>query len=365
MQFSKLRSGARFNLSGSGMFSYPLRKLGLSLEDLEINGENAYGYPPLKEAIAHRYQVDADHVVTAAGTSFANYLALAAVAEPGEEILVEWPTYELILSTAEYLGLKVRRFRRNARTFEIDLDSLADGISPDTRAIVLCNMHNPSSQFTDETTLNKIGEMARRVRAKVIVDEVYRELLWEDKPRSVVRLDEDTFISTSSLTKAYGLSGIRCGWVLASRELCDRMWRINDLHAATPVHPGELIATRAFARLDTIQREMKEVLDKNRARLHEWLKRRPELSVLWPQHGTVVFPRLVTGDVDEFAEFFRMQFDGSIVPGRYFEMPDHLRIGVGLSTEEVEASLLKLGEALESFSCRQADATLSAFDRRS
>ncbi len=106
MEFAKLRSTSQYNLATSGMAAYPLAKLGIDGDALEINGDNSYGYVPLKEAIAHRYRVGVENVVTAAGTSMANYLALAASADPGDEILVEQPTYELILRTADYLGLQ-------------------------------------------------------------------------------------------------------------------------------------------------------------------------------------------------------------------------------------------------------------------
>src|ERR1700691_2011221 len=108
MEFAKLRSAAEYNLATSGIMSHPLALLPPKLEDLEINGPTLYGYAPLLERLAARNGVSADCVTTAAGTSMANHLALAATLEPGDEALVEHPTYELLVSTLQYLGARVR-----------------------------------------------------------------------------------------------------------------------------------------------------------------------------------------------------------------------------------------------------------------
>ena len=125
MRWAKLSSEAKYNLASSGIASYPLAKLGISTEQLEINGPSSYGYAPLLDAISQRFGVPRECIFTTAGCSMANHMALAATTEPGDEILAEQPTYELLLSTAQYLGLKINRFQR----------ALAAGFQPcDARA---------------------------------------------------------------------------------------------------------------------------------------------------------------------------------------------------------------------------------------
>jgi aspartate/methionine/tyrosine aminotransferase len=351
IQFSKLQSSSDFNLATSAMASYPLSGLDLSIEQLEINGNNPYGYMPLREAIAQRYQVPVESVVTATGgTSMANYLALAAIAEPGEEVLVESPTYELLLSAAQFLGLKVRRFgRRVEGDFSIDLEDLAHNLTPETRAIVLCNLHNPTGHFTDDGTLAAIGRMARKVGARVLVDEVYRDMVWEQAAKSAVQLDPEVFVSTNSLTKTYGLGGLRCGWVLATPELAERMWYINDLHGLTSVYPSEVMALAAFERLNLIAEKQRALLDTNRALLKQFIESRSDLDCYWPEYGTIIFPKVRNGRSTEFPQFFREQFQGTVVPGEFFEVPERFRVGVGLPTEQIERSLAQLGKALDAF----------------
>jgi aspartate/methionine/tyrosine aminotransferase len=350
MEWAKLHSVAPYNLATSGMVSLPLAELGVTIDQLEINGPSIYGYEPLLQAIARRYRVPQECVVSAVGTSLANYLALAATTEPGDEILVEQPTYELILSTARYLGLTIRRFPRRAENnFAIDPADVERNITARTRVIAICNLHNPTGALTPDSTLRELGRLAARAGAYVMVDEVYREMLFEAEPQSSFLLDPERFIVTNSLTKAYGLSGLRCGWVLASPELARRMFRINDLHGATFAHPAELLSVIAFEKLAQISACMKALLDTNRGLLLDFLRSRDELDYFWPEYGTIAFPRLKTGSVDALCHALREQFDVSVVPGRFFESDDRFRIGVGTPTDSVQQALAQFGRGLDRY----------------
>ena len=151
------------------------------------------------------------------------------------------------------------------------------------------------------------------------MDEVYREMLFESSPASAFHIDPERFIVTNSLTKAYGLSGLRCGWVLASPELTRRMFRINDLHGATFAHPAELLSVIALEKLPQIAAQMKSMLDTNRRLLHDFLLKRDDLDYFWPEYGTIVFPRLKNGNVDSLCQLLRNDFETSVVPGSFFE----------------------------------------------
>ena len=350
MEWAKLYSTARFNLATSGMLNFPLAQLGVTIEQLEINGPSIYGYEPLLQAIARRYRVPQECVVSAVGTSMANYLALAATTEPGDEILVEQPTYELLLSTARYLGLEIRRFPRRAENnFAIDPEDIERTLTPRTRLIVICNLHNPTGALTPDSTLRELGRLAEKSGAFVMVDEVYREMLFEQAPQSSFLIDSERFIVTNSLTKAYGLSGLRCGWVLARAELARRMFRINDLHGATFAHPTELLSVVALQKLPQIAAHMKSMLDTNRQLLRDFLLERDDLDYFWPEYGTIVFPRLKNGGADALCDILRRDFETSVVPGNFFESPDRFRVGVGTPTEAVREALQQLGLGLDRY----------------
>ena len=352
MEWAKLCSAATYNLATSGVAGYPLAELGVKMQDLEINGPTLYGYPLLQERLARKNQVAPECVVAAAGTSMANHLAMAACFEPGDEVLVEQPTYELLLSTALFLGAKIRRFRRRFEdNFRIDPQEVEKKVTPRTRLIVITNLHNPSGALSDEATLAAIGEIALRCGARVLVDEVYLEAVFDGSARSAFHLGKQ-FISTNSLTKAYGLSGLRCGWILAEPELAARMWRLNDVYAATPVHPGELLSVAALDRLEQIAGRAKKLLDTNRAALNALLDARRELQCFRPEFGTVFFPKLRRGDVENFSALLRDRYETSVVPGKFFEMPRHFRIGLGGDTEMTAEGLRRLGCALEEYGKR-------------
>src|SRR5262249_6292266 len=303
MQWAKLCSTARFNLANSGMAGFPLAELDVNLSQLDINGPSIYGYEPLLAAIARRYRVPQESVVSAVGTSLANYLALAAATEPGDEVLVEQPTYDPLLAVAGYLGLEIKRFlRRPEQDFAVDLDDLKRNLSPRTRVIVLCNLHNPSGAFIPDSVMREVAALARRSGAYVLVDEVYREMTFSAEPQTAFHLDPDRFLITSSLTKAYGLSGLRCGWILAPKELAARIWRLHDIHCGTYAYPAEALSVIAFQKLDQIASSMKTMLDTNRELLRAFLSRRDDLECFWPEYGTIVFPRLNAGNVDALCE---------------------------------------------------------------
>lgn len=348
MEFSKLRSAATFNLATSGVMSYPLAELPVRMEDLEINDPDPYGYPPLLERIARHVGTRPECVVTAAGTSFANHLAFAALFNPGDEVLLEQCTYELLLSTARFLGADIRRFpRRPENAYGIDPEDVRKAITSRTKLVVICNLHNPTSAFLSNDVLREIGDIAAQHGARVLVDEVYLETIWDDRPTSSFHLG-DNFVVTSSLTKAYGLSGLRCGWILAQPQLARQMWRLDDLFSASPVHAGERIAVAAFDHLPAIAARARDIVETNRRKLDAFLRSRSDLQCAIPTFGTTAFPRLLIGPVDRLYELLRSKYDTSIVPGRFFEMPEHFRIGIGGEKKMTEEALDRLGKALDS-----------------
>jgi aspartate/methionine/tyrosine aminotransferase len=347
MQFAKLRSEAKYNLASSGIMSYPLKDLPVTLEGLEICGPTLYGYAPLVEQLARLNGVTPDCVVTAAGTSMANHLALAATLEPGDEALVEWPTYELIISTLAYLGVTVRYFdRRMEDGFRVDPEEVERRMTPQTRLIVLTNLHNPTGTLIDEATLRAVGDLAKKNNARVLVDEVYQEALYEQRPRPAVHLG-DHFLVTSSLTKAYGLSGLRCGWVLANPELTQRMWHINDLYGVNAAFPADLLSVIALDNLERVAARARKLLEANRPVLDAFLRSRQDIEYFRPEFGTVVFPKVLHGTVDQLDRLLREEYETSVVPGKYFGMPEHFRVGIGGDPDMTRAGLERLGLALD------------------
>jgi hypothetical protein len=346
LRWAKTRPPARFDLTSSGAPYLPLRELSVTIDDLEISGTGAYGYPPLQQAIASRYHVDETCVVAAMGASMANYLALAAIVQPGDEVLIEHPTYEPLIAAARYLGATVRHFSRRAEGgFRLHPGEVERAITPRTRAVVITDLHNPSSALADVDAVREIGELAARVGARVIVDEVYLDAVWEPAPRTAFHLGE-RFISTNSLTKVYGLNGLRCGWVLAEPALAERMWRLTELFNNIGVHAAERLSLAAFQNLDAIAARSRTLLDANAAALNTFYAAHPQLRAMEHARGTVSFPRVVDGDADALCALLAERYETAVVPGRFFGMPDHIRIGLGIEPATFTEGLDRLGRAL-------------------
>ena len=346
MHWAKTRSQARFNLATSGVGSFPLSGLKADLSRLEINGQDGYGYKPLLSAMAQHCGADPDNVVEAAGTSMANHLAMAAILEPGDEVLIEHPTYGLLLDVAHYLRAEVKRFHRvEENAWAIDADEIAQLVSKRTKLIVLTNLHNPTSVETPDSVLSAVGELAATVGAHLLVDEAYRESVYDSLPQTSFHLGPN-FVVTKSLTKSYGLSGLRCGWVLAAPDLAWKMRRLNDLFGATPVHPGELLSVAAFNQLPFIREKARSAVAADHKLLDRFFSERSDLAVVPTSSGTTSFPRLRKRGTERFIERLRTDFETSVVPGRFFEMPDHFRIGMGVNHEMFAEGLRRLGLAL-------------------
>jgi aspartate/methionine/tyrosine aminotransferase len=347
MPWAKLHGDAKFNLASSGVAGFPLGELPVSIEQLEISGDSVYGYEPLQRAIANKCGVDPDCVVAAAGASMANHLAMATLLDPGDEVLIEHPTYELLAAAALYLGAQLKNFaRREENGYGLDPAEIRRVLSPRTKLIILTNLHNPSSVLTEESVLQQVGDIAQSVGARVLVDEVYLNAAFARAPRFAFHLGE-TFITTNSLTKVYGLSGLRCGWILAAPDLARQMWRLNDLFGVNAAHLAERLSVIALDHLDQIAAAARSLLDINRALLRGFFDSRDDLSAVWPVAGTVLFPRVRSGSAEPFCESLRENYETSVVPGTFFEMPGHFRIGVGGETAMVAEGLKRLASALD------------------
>lgn len=344
MYWAKNQTTARYNLGSSEVPHVRLDRFGITLADLEVDGASRYRYPPLRAAIARKIGVEPERIVMADGASMANMLALSALIAPGDEVLIERPGYEPITAAAWFCSARVRHFDRGAPDFRIDLAAVEQALTPTTRLIALTNLNNPTSNRTDTQTLRALGELAARNGARVLIDEIFLDSAGETQGSAA--LLSDTFVCTGSLTKVYGLSGLRCGWIVAEPALAERMWRINELFGVAQAHATERLALIALERLDEVAAGNAERLAYNRALFARFVADQKRLEWVSQPGGITAFPRLTDGDVDTLHRLLRERYDTAIVPGRFFGCPDRFRIGLGGVTADLEAGLERLGAAL-------------------
>lgn len=346
MQWAKTRTRVSYDLAMSGMPPMAIRDLGIEAADLELSGSGSYGYEPLQKALAARYGIGPECIIAATGTSMANHLVMAAVLGREDEVLIEKPAYGPLIDVARYLGARIRRFeRRFENRYELDAAEIERSCSSRTRLIVITNLHNPSGMPADSDALKRIGEAASECGARVLVDEVYREALFDRAGPSAFSLGS-RFVATSSLTKAYGLGGLRCGWIVADPLFAKKLWQLNDLFGVNAAHPAERISVVALEKLDQIAAHAGRLLEENRRLLKKFFDEQEQLEVVLPESGTICFPRLKQGDSDRFCKLLAEKYQTAVVPGSFFEMPGHFRIGIAGPTEMVAEGLRRLGAAL-------------------
>lgn len=346
LEWAKTRPSSELDLAGSNILACSLEDLPGARDAVGLSGANDTGYAPLMEAIAARYGTTASRVSTASGTSGANFLVCAALLQPGDDVLVERPGYDPLLGAARMFGARTLRFERTFETgFTLDPGRVAAALTPRTRLIVLTHPHNPTGVAADRAAIDEIGGIASGVGAHVLVDEVYRDVAAVGGQPAAER--HDVFITTSSLTKSYGLSGLRCGWVIASEEVTYRVRRAKDIAEGSGSIVAERLGTLAFEHLDDLTARAQALLARNAARVTAFLASRPELE--WVESaGTVVFPRIRgTADVTPFTDRLLRERKTAVVPGNYFEAPAHFRLGFGGETSRLERGLEQLAAALD------------------
>jgi aspartate/methionine/tyrosine aminotransferase len=348
MTWAKHHEKAPLDLTGSNLLPCTLDDLPGAQDALELYGRNDDGWPPLVEAVAQRFGVSTDRVATATGASGANFLALAALLRPGDTLLAEWPGYDPHIGAARLLGAEVRTFHRGwSRGFALDPDAVEAALTRKTRAIVLTNLHNPSGVYAEADALARVGELARSVGAKVIVDEVYLDAS-EGVDRSPAATRDDVFVSTNSLTKSYGLAGVRIGWILADPATTERALRVRDVVDAVGSIPSETLGVLAFSRLDALLERARRVLAPGSALFRDFVESRAELAWIPPRGGAVGFPRLVdTDDAQPFVDHALERHGVGITPGHLFGAPAHFRVAVAGPYDVLERGLDALGAALD------------------
>ncbi len=346
LEWSKAHGKVKYNLASSGVVPCDVKLLSPSRADFTMFADNEYGWQPLLDRIAKRYDVDIDCVVLAHGTSMANHLACAALLEPGDEVLLESPAYDPLRAVPEYLQCEVREFERRAEDgYRLDIDLIERALTKRTRLVIISNLHNPTGALAARPELERLATLAEARDFRVLVDEVYLEWLYGgSEPRSAIKLSP-RFITTRSLNKVFGLAALRAGWVLAEPALATRMKRLNGLFTASMSHPAERLAARALEHAPLLLESQRKRVDANRKLATEFVEGHPKLSWVRPEAGTVGWVRLADGSVETLVDRL-LEDDTLVAPGRFFGVKDHFRIGFGMDAAVLEEGLKRLGSAL-------------------
>ena len=346
MEWAKHRPRPRIDLAGSNLLAGSLEDLPGARQAVDLAGESPNGYPPLVAEIAARYGVGSDNVATAVGCSGANFLALAALVDAGDEVLFEQPGYDPLGAAAEMLGARVVRFERLfGDRWRLDPERIERALTPRTRVLVISSPHNPSGVLASPDDLSGIGRLAERHGISILVDEVYLDLApGGHAPAATL---SPAFVSTSSLTKAYGLASLRCGWALATAEVTGKIRRARDVVDVWSAIPADRLSVLAFQNLDRLAERTRRLVEANGRLVRSFLSGRPDLECI-PSDATIAFPRFADGrDSAPFAERLLREHGVAVVPGAFFDLPAHFRIAFGGATDALEEGLRAIQETLE------------------
>jgi aspartate/methionine/tyrosine aminotransferase len=348
MEWAKTRPRPAIDLASSNLLPCTLADLPGAREAVDIAGESPEGYPPLREAIAARYGVTADQVATAGGCSGANFLACAALIEAGDDVLVESPLYDPLPAAARMFGARVTTFaRRFEEGFDIDPDAIASALTPRTRLVILSNPYNPGGTLASEGSLAAVARLGEKQGFHLLVDEVYLDTIDEERRPSIAARLSPVCISTSSLTKAYGLASLRCGWAIAGPEVAARIRRARDIVDGWAPIPADRLSVVAFDHLGALAARAREIVEANRDQVTRFLSSRAELEFASPR-STLAFPRLRgRTDAEPFVDRLLRVTGTAVAPGRFFGAPAHFRIAFGGAPEAVGKGLAAIGRCLD------------------
>ena len=322
--------------------------LGQALEYTQTNGTEA-----LRERIAALYDgASAANVLVTNGSSEANLLACWQLIEPGDEAVIVHPVYMQMPGLLRSFGAAVREvwLEPGPARWRLDLDAVRAAVGPRTRFIAVCNPNNPTGARLDHAALAALCGIAADRGCWLLADEVYRgaELDGRDTP-SAWGVGERILV-TGGLSKAYGLPGLRLGWLAGPAALIEALWARRDYTSIAPGAVNDLLARFALepGRRGELIARTRRILRENQAIVADWVARHPRVRQVPPEAGGVALIRYSGARPSaELAERLRADHGVLVVPGAHFGLEHHLRIGIGGEPEPLREGLARLGRALE------------------
>jgi aspartate/methionine/tyrosine aminotransferase len=342
-----------FNLSESGVHPMLLSELLAEREDgveeilaTDLNYPHVNGIPELREKIAALYPgAGPENVLVTVGAIEANFLSVTTVASPGDRAAVMMPNYMQIWGVAKNRGLDVSTFDLlEGDGWALDVDGLEAAVGADTRLIAVCNPNNPTGRVLTSGEMGAVARCAERSGAWILADEVYagaERLGGDTTPTFWGR--HDKVLAVGSLSKAYGMPGLRLGWVVAPEETVAEIWARHEYVTLAATMLSNKLAAIALS-----PEVRPKVLERTRGYirrgfpvLESWMAEHPGLfSVHSPDAAAIAFIRYnLDINSTELVDRLRREKSVLVVPGDHFGHDGYLRISFGLPHEYLTAAL--------------------------
>jgi len=357
---SKHEQEVEYNLSESGVHPMTLEEL-IALDPAanekllatEINYPHANGIPELRENIAAMYDgATADNVLVTVGAIEANFNSIRTLLDPGDEIVVMLPNYMQIWGVAKNHEYQVKTFSlREDKNWTPDMDELEEVVSESTKMIAICNPNNPTGYVLSEPEMNAIIRVADKTGAWILADEVYaggEQFTDEVTPSFYGKYDR--VIAVGSMSKAYGLPGLRVGWLVGPPDVVDAIWARHEYTTISASMLSNKLAALALSEkvLPLIRKRARDYIRKGFPVLQGWMDEHPGVFTCVPPQAAAIAFIKYNLDINstEFTERLVHEKSVLIVPGDHFGMDRFLRISFGLPKDYVLGGLSRIHELI-------------------
>jgi aspartate/methionine/tyrosine aminotransferase len=347
------------NLSESGVHPMSLGEL-IEPSDREAIFDQRFVYVQtngtagLRQSIAALYPgATADNIVVANGTAEANYMAVWRLVEAGDEVIMMLPNYMQIWGIVRGQGATVVPWRlHEERRWEGDADELASLVTPRTKLIAVCNPNNPTGSILSEEAMRAVVAIAETAGAWLLADEVYRGAELDGRESRSFWGLSDRVLVTSGLSKAYGLPGLRIGWVAGPAQMIAELWARKDYLSIAPSSLSDHLARLAL-RPDVrprILERTRAIVNANLPVLTEWMRAHDGgFRMVPPRAGAMAYLRYAWAvNSTRLIERLRDEQSLLVVPGDQFGMDGFVRIGLGNEPEDLKAGLSRMDGVLAS-----------------
>jgi aspartate/methionine/tyrosine aminotransferase len=357
---SKFEQQVEYNLSESGVHPVLLGELLADQPDYvdqllktDLNYPHVNGTPELRAHIASMYErAGIENVLVTVGAAEANYITMRTLLDEGDEIVIMLPNYMQIWGIAKNHGFRIRPFHlQEGNGWTPDLEELNEAVTTNTKLIAVCNPNNPTGHILTEAEIDAIIPAAERVGAWILADEVYsgaERLTDEQGPSFYGRYEK--VLGVGGLSKAYGLPGLRIGWVVAPTDTIDEIWARHEYTTISATMLSNKLAAIALSpevRPRILQRA-RDYIRNGYPVLQEWIDSH-EQTFSWtpPQAAAIAFVRYhLDINSTEFTEKLREERSVLIVPGDHFGMDSFVRISFGLPKDYLQAGLSRIHDLL-------------------
>lgn len=308
--------------------------------------------PFLSDALSKRYGVANENILCTTGATGGLTLLYRTFLKPGDRVLVESPGFDIFWSFAVPRGAGVDSFERRAPDFSIDADEIAAKIRPETRLIVISNLHNPSGVLLADEDIVRLAQVAEAHNVIVVVDEVYRDYAGPGVSQLGASLHPN-IVSISSLTKIYGLSTLRCGWVMGDKDIIDNVRHVYNQYEFHTSKLTHALAANLLLDSGEFDRYTNDIIKNARPaaeRMLSGMKADGLIDLTMPDHGCICFPRAIgVTNTQHLSEWLIQHYSLYIVPGECFDAPGHFRIGFALPPDKLERGLERLSDGLANY----------------